>query len=88
MTTDLPLTAPQVRAARALLDWTQSEVAARTKLGLRTVKRVESGERLTAAADLSIRKTFEDAGVVFIWPGVVEGVAVAAGAALAATPEK
>ena len=80
----MQLAAEQIRAARALLDWSQTDLADRTLLGLRTVKRAESGERLTAAADRSIRKCFEDAGVAFLGPDEVPGLEVIAGVALVA----
>ena len=59
------LIAQQVRAARGLLGWSQGELAARTRLSVRTIKRVEAGEELTPAADLSIRRTLEAEGVAF-----------------------
>jgi DNA-binding transcriptional regulator YiaG len=68
LTDSEPLTAGQIRAARAFLDWTQTDLADRTRLGLRTIKRVESGDRVTAAADLSIRNVLQGAGVAFVAP--------------------
>ncbi len=80
----MQLSAEQIRAARALLDWSQTDLADRTLLGMRTVKRAEAGERLTAAADLSIRKCLEEAGVVFLAPGSIPGMTLIAGVALVA----
>jgi len=80
----MQLSAEQIRGARALLDWSQTDLADRTLLGLRTVKRAESGERLTAAAVLSIQRCFEQAGVAFFGPGVIAGMEVIAGVALVA----
>ena len=80
----MQLSAEQIRAARALLDWSQTDLADHTLLGMRTVKRAEAGERLTAAAVLSIRRCFEDAGVAFLAPDDVPGIEVIAGVALVA----
>lgn len=63
------LTAPQIRAARALLDWTQPELAKKSKLSVPTIRRME-GERgpsaSTAANVEAVRRTLEEAGVVFL----------------------
>jgi len=58
----------QIRAARGLLGWSQSDLAARAGLSLPTVKRVESGRgpRVSDAARTKLRRTFETAGVEFI----------------------
>ena len=64
-----PLTPAQIRAARALLDWSAHDLARATSLGLATIRRAEnSGQQtsMTAANDLSVRRAFEAAGVVFI----------------------
>ena len=37
------LTAPQLRAARALLGWKQEELARKAKIGLATIQRLEKG---------------------------------------------
>ena len=80
----MQLSAEQIRAARALLDWSQTDLADRTLLGMRTIKRAEAGERLTAAAVLSIQRCFEEAGVAFVGPGAIPGMAVIAGVVLVA----
>jgi DNA-binding transcriptional regulator YiaG len=57
----------QCKAARALLEWTQSELARAADLGLSTVvdfekqRRVVSGEALNA-----IRRALEQAGIEFL----------------------
>lgn len=61
------LRADQIRAARGLLGWSQADLAERTRLSVRTIKRVEGGDEINAAADLSIRRTFEDDGVAFVF---------------------
>jgi predicted transcriptional regulator len=62
------LTVEQLRAARGLLGWSQSELAARAELSLPTVKRVETGTgpRVSEIARTKLRRTLESAGVVFI----------------------
>lgn len=57
----------QSRAARALLDWSQQELAARCRLGLSTVRDFEKGRRLPSAASLAtMERTLEAAGVELI----------------------
>lgn len=61
------LTSPQCRAARGLLDWSQSELAERSKLSESTVRDFEKGRRTPSENNLDgIRKAFEDAGIEFI----------------------
>ncbi len=64
-----PLTSFQIRAARALVNWSAKELARRSSVSLRTIRRAEIGEgqtSLTAPNDLAIRRAFELAGVEFI----------------------
>jgi transcriptional regulator with XRE-family HTH domain len=65
---NLVITAEQLRAARALLGWLQSELAARAGLSLPTVKRAEteSGPHVSAEARMKLKKTLESAGVSFM----------------------
>ncbi len=61
--------ASQIRAARGLLDISQSELSRRAGVSLATVKRVEaSTEKLTMTVEtlLRIQAALEAAGVVFI----------------------
>ena len=62
------LTIEQVRAARGLLGWSQSDLAKRAGLSLPTVKRVEAGTgpRVSEEARTKLQRTLEFAGVVFI----------------------
>jgi transcriptional regulator with XRE-family HTH domain len=62
------LTIEQLRAARSLLGWSQSTLAARAGLSLPTVKRVEAdlGPRVSDEARSKLRRTLESAGVEFI----------------------
>jgi transcriptional regulator with XRE-family HTH domain len=57
----------QLRAARGLLGWSQSELAGRAKLSVPTVKRFESGAvNVSDEAQTKLKRAFEDAGVIFI----------------------
>ena len=57
----------QSRAARSLLDMTQSELAKAAKLGLSTVVDFERERRsVSEEAVITLRKTLERAGVEFI----------------------
>ncbi len=63
------ITAAQLRAARGLLDWSQTRLAEASGLALSTVKRMEGSEgvlRGTAENVWKIQRAFEDAGVIFI----------------------
>jgi transcriptional regulator with XRE-family HTH domain len=62
------LTIEQLRAARGLLGWSQSKLAARAGLSLPTVKRVEGdlGPRVSEEARNRLRDALESAGVEFI----------------------
>ena len=66
------LTAAQIRAARALIEWTQPDLAEAAKLSVPTIRRMES-ERGPAASTLAnvdaVRRALEGAGVVFLEPG-------------------
>lgn len=63
------ITAGQVRAARGLLDWSQSKLATATKLSVQTIKRMEGvrgPEGSTPANVEAVRRVFEEAGIVFL----------------------
>ncbi|WP_211230448.1 helix-turn-helix domain-containing protein [Inquilinus limosus] len=63
----MTITAAQVRAARALLNLTQRELAERSKVSHRTIVHLEADERQPVPATLSaIRQALEAAGVIFI----------------------
>ena len=58
----------QFRAARALLDWSQDELAARADVGRATVGDFERGARQPLRMSLrSMRKALEAAGIEFLW---------------------
>jgi transcriptional regulator with XRE-family HTH domain len=61
------MTPAQCRAARGLVNLTQTEVAARASLGLSTVVDFER-ERRTVSAEAveAIRRALESAGVIFV----------------------
>lgn len=66
------LTADQVRAARALLDWSQPKLAQASGLSLPTIRRMEGpiGPGRSSAANVdAVRHALEDAGVVFLAAG-------------------
>ena len=62
--------AGQVRAARALLGWTQAELVERTKLSLTTIRRMEDQEvgpgRSSADNVATVQAVLEADGVAFI----------------------
>ncbi len=63
------ITNAQLRAARALLGWSQARLAEASGLGIATIKRME-GERgpLRSSAEnvLKVQQAMEDAGIFFI----------------------
>ena len=62
--------AMQIRAARALLEWSQSELVTRSGLSLTTIRRMEDsaiGPSRSAAANVeTVRRILEEAGIQFI----------------------
>jgi transcriptional regulator with XRE-family HTH domain len=61
------LTAELTRAARALLNWTQDQLAQRSNLGLSTLKDFEAGRRTPAVNNLAaIQTALENAGIRFV----------------------
>ena len=61
-------TVEQLRAARALLGWSQTELAERAELSLPTVKRLEGGfgPRVSDDAKAKMRRALEVAGIEFL----------------------
>lgn len=60
------ITPAQSRAARGLLDWSQTELGTRANLSESTVRDFEKGRRLPAINNLAaIRRALEAAGVEF-----------------------
>jgi transcriptional regulator with XRE-family HTH domain len=62
------VTVEQLRAARGLLGWSQSELAASANLSLPTVKRLEAGfgPRVSDEARRRLQRAVEAAGIEFI----------------------
>jgi transcriptional regulator with XRE-family HTH domain len=59
----------QLRAARALLGWRQEDVAQAAKVGIATIRRIESQEGPLmgyVSTFLKIQAAFEQAGIQFI----------------------
>lgn len=73
----MPLSAQQCRAARALLDWTQAELASRAAVSAGTVRGFETNRHALHRATLAaIRGTLEAAGIVFLDPDAAGGEGV------------
>lgn len=61
------LTPALSRAARALLDWSQEQLAEASHLGLSTIRDFERGRRVPSHNNLvGIERALRDAGVEFI----------------------
>ena len=63
------LTSAQMRAARALLRWSDEDLARQSAVGVTTIRRAELTEQktsMTAANDAAVRRALENAGVEFI----------------------
>ena len=61
------LTPEQCRAARALLDWSQGDLADQAGVGIVTVRQLEAGAHDPRRATLNvIRRALESAGVEFL----------------------
>lgn len=63
------ISAAQIRAGRALVRWTQDELAAAANISVPTLKRWEGSEGIPAAEPnnlLAVKRALEKAGVVFI----------------------
>lgn len=57
----------QCRAARAFLDWSQTDLATAAHLGLSTIRDFEKGRRLPAHNNLlAIKLALEHAGIIFL----------------------
>jgi transcriptional regulator with XRE-family HTH domain len=66
--TNLTVTAEQLRAARALLGWSQTELAKQAGMSLPTVKRVETdrGPRVSNEARSALHRALALGGIEFI----------------------
>jgi predicted nucleic acid-binding Zn ribbon protein len=71
----MSVSSQQSRAARGLLNWKLSDLAAASAIGLSTIKHFEHARRTTTPKNLAtIRRAFEKAGVVFESDGKYVGV--------------
>lgn len=70
------ISARQVRAARALLGWTQETLAEKALVSLTALKRLESHSSLGVheSTRVQVQRTLEKAGIVFIASGQGRGV--------------
>ena len=68
----MTINASQIRAARALLNWSQTELCKQSGLGITTIRKLEGGNRNhnTETGNL-VRETLEKAGIEFISPNGV-----------------
>lgn len=60
--------ARQVKAARQLLKWEQTDLARESGLSIATVKNFERGIQQSLGSTAVLRQTFERAGITFILP--------------------
>jgi transcriptional regulator with XRE-family HTH domain len=60
------VTIAEIRAARALLGWSQPELAKRLDIAPRTLKRLELGEASLSVYAEQIERVFREAGVDFL----------------------
>ena len=74
------LHASQMRAARALLGWHQSELAKKAKIGLATIQRLERGPdgpvMAHVATVVKITVCLKKAGIIFLENDQTAGVGV------------
>jgi DNA-binding XRE family transcriptional regulator len=62
----------QIRAARALIDWSQDELAKAAEVALTSVRDLESQKRSAdSGIAMAVRRTLENAGIEFL-PGCVD----------------
>jgi predicted transcriptional regulator len=68
------ITPTQIRAARALLGWTQKDLSTRSGLSEMAIKNLERQQSDPRSSTLgAIVRAFDDAGVVFLQPGDMRG---------------
>ncbi|WP_105403447.1 helix-turn-helix transcriptional regulator [Neorhizobium sp. T7_12] len=61
------ITNGQIRAARALLNWKQTDLAAAAKLSEMSVKNIERGDTDSRMSTMqAVRSALEAAGIIFI----------------------
>ena len=63
----MSITTAQIRGARGILNWSQSDLAERTGISATSIGSIENGQSTPRSNTLNtIRKSFEDAGIEFI----------------------
>ena len=77
------ITARQIRAGRALLDWSQQELADRAVLSRNAIAKLERGEVDPRASTLqAVRRVLEKGGIIFMAASGRSGEGVRAAAPL------
>lgn len=72
LATKHPITAPQIKAARALLDWSQDQLAESCGLSIATIRKIECGHISPRNSTMGgIQHALESAGLEFIEPNGV-----------------
>lgn len=64
----------QCRAARAFLDWSQAELARRSRVARAVIVKFESGKRIHRRTAMAITDALEQNGVRFLPPQEGQGV--------------
>lgn len=73
----MPITGPQCRAARALIQWSREELAADSGIGVDTIAGFETGRELPPPDVLGrLQTTLEEGGAIFIPESGAGGVGV------------
>lgn len=63
----MTITTAQIRGARGILNWSQTDLAARTGISATSIGSIENNQSTPRASTLqTIRKAFEDAGIEFL----------------------
>jgi transcriptional regulator with XRE-family HTH domain len=73
------LQSSQIRAARALLDWKQHDLAKAAKIGIATIRRIEGKEGPMmgyVSTLIRIQSAFEKAGILFLDNDAAGGIGV------------
>src|SRR5579859_22630 len=65
------MTHMQTRMARAALDWTVRDLAAKAQVSPNSVTRLERGEDVAMPTQAMIQRAFEEAGIEFLMNGGV-----------------
>ena len=75
MMVSMEISASQCRAARALLNWTQGDLAEASGVSKRAIADFETGNRRPIAATLTVlRQALESGGVQFVPHGVANPI--------------